>query len=47
MDYKVGLVRMQSEKGGKHNKPHLHAIYGEEDIVVSLDGEVYNLSVDI
>ncbi len=34
------IVRMQSEKGGKHNKPHLHAIYGEDEIVVSLDGEV-------
>jgi hypothetical protein len=30
---------MQSEKGGKHNKPHIHCIYGEYEIVVSLDGE--------
>ena len=34
------IVRMQSEKGGKHNKPHIHAIYGEEEIVVAIDGEV-------
>ncbi|MCC8047548.1 MAG: DUF4160 domain-containing protein [Oscillospiraceae bacterium] len=34
------IIRMQSEKGGKHNKPHLHAIYGDYEIVVSLDGEV-------
>ncbi|MCC8138556.1 MAG: hypothetical protein LIO76_10985 [Clostridiales bacterium] len=20
---------MQSERGGKHNKPHIHALYGE------------------
>lgn len=34
------IVRMQSEKGGKHNKPHIHAIYGENEIVIALDGEV-------
>lgn len=27
------IVRMQSERGGKHNKPHIHAIYGETDIL--------------
>ena len=34
------IVRMQSERGGKHNKPHIHAIYGEAEMVVALDGEV-------
>ena len=34
------IVRMQSERGGKHNLPHIHAIYGENEIVVSLDGSV-------
>lgn len=34
------IVRMQSEKGGKHNKPHIHALYGENEIVVGIDGEV-------
>lgn len=34
------IVRMQNEKGGKHNKPHIHALYGDNEIVVSLDGEV-------
>lgn len=33
-------VHMQSERGGRHNKPHIHAIYGEDEIVVSVDGEV-------
>lgn len=33
------IVRMQNEKGGKHNKPHIHAIYGEYEIVMTLDGE--------
>ena len=34
------IVRMQSERGGKHNKPHIHALYGEYEIVVALDGEI-------
>ena len=34
------IVRMQSEKGGKHSKPHIHALYREEEIIVSLNGEV-------
>ena len=24
----------------KHNKPHIHAIYGSEKVVVAIDGEV-------
>ena len=34
------IVRMQSEKGGKHNQPHIHAIYGDEEVVMSLDGNI-------
>lgn len=34
------IVRMQSERGGKHNKPHIHALYGNDEIVVGVDGEV-------
>ncbi|MBE5846772.1 MAG: DUF4160 domain-containing protein [Lachnospiraceae bacterium] len=34
------IVRMQSEKGGKHHKPHIHAIYGDFELVIALDGEV-------
>jgi len=34
------IVRMQSEKGGKHHKPHIHAIYGDHELVIALDGEV-------
>lgn len=30
------IVRMQSEKGGKHNMPHIHALYGNYEIVLSL-----------
>ena len=31
---------MQSEKGGRHNKPHIHALYGDSEIVISIDGDV-------
>ena len=34
------IVRMQSERGGRHNRPHIHALYGEAEIVVSIDGEI-------
>ena len=34
------IVRMQSERGGRHNKPHIHALYGENEIVVGVDGEI-------
>jgi hypothetical protein len=34
------IVRMQSERGGKHNKPHVHALYGDYEVVVTIDGEV-------
>ena len=34
------VVRMQSEKSGKHHKPHIHAIYGDYEIVIAIDGEI-------
>ena len=34
------IVKMFVEKGGKHHTPHLHAVYGEKEVVISLDGEV-------
>lgn len=34
------VVRMQSEKGGRHKVPHIHAIYSEYEIVVALDGNI-------
>ena len=33
------IVRMQSERGGKHHKAHIHAIYNDYEIVIALDGE--------
>ena len=34
------IVRMYNEKGGKHSKPHIHAEYQGQEIVVALDGEI-------
>jgi hypothetical protein len=34
------IVRMYNEKQGRHNKPHLHAEYSGEEVVIALDGEV-------
>ena len=39
------IARMQSERGGKHHKPHLHAIYGEDELVIALDGEILEGSI--
>ncbi len=34
------IIRMQNKLGGQHHKPHIHAIYGDFEIVMSLDGEI-------
>ena len=34
------IVRMQSERGGKHHKAHIYAIYNDYEIVIALDGEI-------
>ena len=34
------IIRMQSERGGKHHKPHIHCIYGDNELVIALDGEI-------
>lgn len=34
------IIRMYKEQGGKHNKPHIHAEYQGEEIVIALDGEI-------
>ena len=39
------IVRMQSECGGKHNKPYIHALYGDDEVVVGLDGEILDGSL--
>lgn len=32
------IIRMYNEKGGKHNLPHIHAEYGDDEAVFDLDG---------
>ena len=34
------VIRMQSEKGGKHHEPYIHCVYGSDELVMSLSGEV-------
>ena len=34
------IVRMYKELGGKHNKPHIHAEYSGDEVVVALDGTI-------
>lgn len=34
------IVRMQSEPNGKHHIAHIHATYGENEVVMSLKGEI-------
>ena len=31
---------MQSENGGRHHIPHIHCIYGDFEVILSLDGDV-------
>ena len=33
------IIRMQSERRGKHHIPHIHVIYGDNESVFSLEGE--------
>jgi hypothetical protein len=34
------IVRMYRENGERHNKPHIHAEYSGEEIVIALDGDI-------
>ena len=34
------IVKMLYRDYGKHNKPHIHAYYGEYEASVSIDGEL-------
>ena len=34
------IVRMYKENTGRHSKPHIHAEYSGDEVVVALDGEV-------
>lgn len=34
------IIYMYMERGGKHNKPHIHAKFQNHEIVIALDGEI-------
>lgn len=34
------IIKMYNEKGGKHSKPHIHAEYQDQRIVIGLDCEI-------
>lgn len=34
------IIYMYREQGGRHNLPHIHAEYQDDEVVLSLDGEV-------
>lgn len=36
------LIYIYVELGGHHNKPHVHAKYGEFEISITLDGKIIN-----
>ena len=40
------IVRMQSEKGGKHNKPHIHAIRPTAVKVIPKDDYILDVEFD-
>ncbi len=39
------IIYMYNEKGGKHNRPHIHAIYQDYEIVIAMNGEVLEGSI--
>jgi hypothetical protein len=38
-------IRMFFKDNQKHYKPHIHVVYNDEDVVVSLDGEILDGSL--
>ena len=34
------IVRMYKEISGKHHKAHIHVEYAEDEVVITLDGEI-------
>lgn len=34
------IIRMYAESGGQHNLPHIHAVFGGQEAVIDLQGEV-------
>lgn len=34
------VIYMYSEVGGRHNTPHIHAVYQGEEAIIALDGKL-------
>ena len=41
------IVRMYKEVTGKHHKPHIHAEYAGDEVIISLDGEILEGSIQV
>lgn len=41
------IIYMYNEKGGKHNMPHIHAEYGDDEAVFDLSGEIIEGSLPV
>ena len=41
------IIRMQSEKGGKHHLPHIHAICGDDESVFTLEGDLLEGTIPV
>ena len=39
------IISMYKEASGKHHKPHIHVEYVENEVVISLDGEILEGSI--
>lgn len=39
MSYGI-IIYMYREKNGKHNLPHIHAKYNDEEVVITFDGTI-------
>ena len=39
------IIRMYAENGGQHNRPHLHASYSGEEVVIDCEGNVLEGSI--
>lgn len=35
------IIYMYREQGGRHNLPHIHAEYQDDEAVISLEGDSY------
>lgn len=34
------IIRMYAESGGQHNRPHFHAEYSGQEVIIDLNGDI-------